>query len=91
MAQYIASYDLERVRLRNCHPLLYKLKSWGATRLLESVWVFESDLSASRIEDELLAACETGDAFVLFELKSGPIPREGYLGEHARHLTHIRR
>ncbi|MCK1718173.1 hypothetical protein [Bradyrhizobium sp. 141] len=69
MAHYLASYDLHRVRLRNRHAMLYKLQSWAATRVLESAWVFKSDLSVSQLREELLAASETGDAFVVFELK----------------------
>lgn len=69
MAHYLASYDLHRVRLRNRHAIVYKIQSWGATRVLESVWVFSSDLSVSQLREELLAASESGDAFVLFELQ----------------------
>ena len=73
MAQYVASYDLSRTRVRNCHPMLHKLESWGATRLLESLWVFNSDLSASQIRDELQAAADVNDAFAVLELKPGAI------------------
>ena len=71
MAHYIASYDLRRAR--NYHPMLHKLKSWGATRLLESLWVFNSNLSASQIRVELGASADADDAFVVIELKSGSL------------------
>ncbi|MGY3622559.1 SinR [Bradyrhizobium sp. USDA 10063] len=73
MAHYIASYDLHRLRVRNYHPMLRKLESWGATRLLDSLWVFNSNLSASQIRVELGAAADAGDAFVVIELKSGSL------------------
>ena len=53
--------------------MLHKLESWGATRLLESLWVFNSDLSASQIRDELQAAADVNDAFAVLELKPGAI------------------
>jgi len=73
MAHFIASYDLSRVRVRNYHPMLHKLQSWGATRLLESLWVFDSDLSASQIGDELRAAADADDAFAVIEVKPGSL------------------
>ena len=73
VAHFIASYDLSRVRVRNFHPILHKLKSWGATRLLDALWVFNSDLSVSQIQDELEAAADVGDAFVVLELKPGSL------------------
>lgn len=73
MAHYLAGYDLSRIRVRNTHPMLHKLQSWGATRLLESLWVFDSNLSASQIRDELREAADADDAFVVIELKSGSL------------------
>jgi hypothetical protein len=73
MAHYIASYDLSRARVRNFHPMLHKLQSWGATRLLESLWVFDSNLSVSQIRDELSDAADADDAFAVIELKSGSL------------------
>jgi len=69
MAHYIASYDLHLVR--NYHPVWTKLESWGATRLLESLWVFNSNLTAGQIRDELKAAGDNDDSFAVIELKSG--------------------
>ena len=51
--------------------MLHKLEGWGATRLLELLWVFNSDLSASQIRDELQAAADVNDAFAVLELKPG--------------------
>jgi hypothetical protein len=71
MAQYIASYDLHLVR--NYHPVWTKLEGWGATRLLESLWVFTSNLSVGQIRDELRAAGDNDDSFAVIELKAGSL------------------
>jgi hypothetical protein len=69
MALYIASYDLHRVR--NYHPIWTKLESWGATRLLESLWVFSSNLPVGKLRDELRDAGDSDDSVAIIELKTG--------------------
>jgi hypothetical protein len=69
MASYIASYDLHHIR--NYHPVWTKLEGWGATRILESLWVFNSGMTAGQIRDALRAAGDNDDSFVVIELKPG--------------------
>lgn len=68
MAHYIVSYDLHNQR--HYQPVWNKLESWGgATRLLESLWVVTTSLSAEAIRDSLHAAADNDDSFVAIELK----------------------
>ena len=71
MAQYIASYDLHNVR--NYHPIWTKLESWGATRLLESLLVFSSNMQIGQIRDELRMAGDNDDSVAVMELKPGSV------------------
>jgi hypothetical protein len=69
MAHYVVSYDLHHIR--NYHPVWIRLESWGATRLLESLWVLNSNLSAGQIRDELRVVGDNDDSFAVIELKTG--------------------
>lgn len=69
MAHYVVSYDLHHIR--NYQPVWTQLETWGATRLLESLWVFSSNLSAGQIRNELRVAGDNDDSFAVIELRSG--------------------
>jgi hypothetical protein len=55
VAHYIVSYDLHKERVYQ--PVWNKLEGWGATRLLESLWVLTSNLTASQIRDGIVRGC----------------------------------
>lgn len=80
MSLYIASYDLHKIR--NYHPVWTLLENWGATRLLESLWVFNSNLSAAQIRDQLRMVGDGDDSFAVIELKPG----SWWASEKARNL-----
>lgn len=69
MAHYIASYDLHNQR--NYQPVWNALENMGATRLLESLWVVTSNLSAGDIRDRLKNAADSDDSIAVIELKEG--------------------
>lgn len=69
MAHYIASYDLHNQR--HYQPVWDALETLGATRLLESLWVLSSNLSAQEVRDVILAAADSDDSVAVVELKSG--------------------
>lgn len=68
MGLYIASYDLHNQRT---HQSVWDtLGSWEAVRLLESVWLVKSALTASEIRDALQAAADSDDSVAVIELKA---------------------
>ena len=69
MAHYIVSYDLHNQR--HYQPVWDELEEMGATRLLESLWVLTSPLSASAIRDKLKNAADSDDSVAVVELKAG--------------------
>ena len=69
MGLYIASYDLHNQR--TYQPVWDKLGSWGAVRLLESLWLVKSALTASEIRDALQAVADSDDSVAVVELKAG--------------------
>jgi hypothetical protein len=69
MAHYIASYDLHNQR--HYQPVWNELESMGATRLLESLWVLTSALTASQIRDRIAKAADSDDSVAVIELKPG--------------------
>jgi hypothetical protein len=69
MAHYIVSYDLHNQR--HYQPVWSRLESWGATRLLESLWVVSTTLTATQIRDGIKAVCDTDDSVATVELKPG--------------------
>jgi len=69
MAFYVASYDLHNQR--HYQPVWAALESMGATRLLESLWVLTSNLTAAQIRDTLKQAADNDDSVAVVELKSG--------------------
>ena len=71
MAYYIISYDLHNQRAYQ--PVWRQLESWGATRLLESLWVLTSSASAASLRDGLLKVIDNDDSVAVLELKPGSL------------------
>lgn len=69
MAHYIVSYDLHNQR--TYEPVWAKLESWGATRLLESLWVVTSSKASGVLREELASAMDSDDSCAIVELKTG--------------------
>jgi hypothetical protein len=69
MAYYVASYDLHNQR--NYQPVWDALEKMRATRLLESLWVLTSGLTAEQIRDQIKNAADQDDSVAVIELKSG--------------------
>lgn len=69
MAFYIASYDLHNQR--HYQPVWDALTAMGGTRLLESLWVLSSNLTAAQVRDKLRAAADSDDSVAVVELKAG--------------------
>jgi len=62
----IISYDLKRVKN---YPRLYEcLGTWGAQRLLESLWVADLVGPCPTIRDVLKAHVDADDALVIIEI-----------------------
>lgn len=69
MAHYIVSYDLHNQR--HYEPVWNLLGQLGATRLLESLWVVTSGLTAVQLRDALDKVIDKDDSTAVVELKSG--------------------
>ena len=69
MAHFIISYDLHKQR--NYQPVWDLLESWGAVRLLESLWVVTLPNKASHIRDAVKDAADDDDSVAVVELKAG--------------------
>jgi CRISPR-associated endonuclease Cas2 len=69
MAHFIVSYDLHNQR--NYKPMWELLESWGATRLLESLWVVTLNNTTAEVRDALNQKIDNDDAIAVIELKSG--------------------
>jgi CRISPR associated protein Cas2 family len=78
MAHYIVSYDLHNQR--TYPPVWKKLEGWGATRLLESLWVLTTTLTAVQIKDGLKAIIDSDDSVAVIEIK----PASGWACTRAR-------
>lgn len=69
MAHFVISYDLHNQR--TYPPVWARLQSWGAVRLLESLWVVSSNDGAGDLRDSLLQVIDKDDSVVVVELKQG--------------------
>lgn len=69
MARYIVGYDLHHDR--NYQPIWDLLKGWGATRLVEALWVVTTNLSAKQIRQALYDATGQRDSVAVVELQPG--------------------
>jgi hypothetical protein len=69
MAHFIISYDLHNTR--TYAPVWEKLESWGAVRLLESLWVVSLENTAIEVRDALKGVIDDDDSTAVVELKRG--------------------
>ena len=69
MAHFMISYDLHNQR--TYEPVWKKLESWGAVRLLESLWVVTLNNTAIEVRDAVKAVTDSDDSIAVVELKSG--------------------
>jgi len=69
MAHFIISYDLRKQR--NYQPLWDTLASWGAVRLLESLWVVTMNATAAAVRDSLRTVIDSDDGVAVMEFRAG--------------------
>jgi hypothetical protein len=69
MGHLLVAYDLHSQR--TYPPVCEKLESWGAARLLESVWLVTVDITAAQARDALKAVVDAKDAVAVIELQAG--------------------
>ena len=63
----LLSYDL-RVPGRDYKPLYARLGEWSATRILESVWITNTQSNATALRDDLLKYIDANDGLAVVEL-----------------------
>jgi len=64
MTKYEVSYDLRKPG-RNYEPLYKRLADWKAVRVLQSVWIIETNSSASNIRDDLAKCIDANDGLLV--------------------------
>jgi hypothetical protein len=69
MAHFAVSYDLHNQRTYT--PVWNLLRSWGAVRLLESLWLVTLNSTAGQVRDALQRAADADDSVAVIELKTG--------------------
>ena len=69
MALFEVSYDLRKPG-RNYQSLYDRLAAWGAFRVLESVWIINSNSSAVAIRDDLLKQIDSGDGLLVTQISA---------------------
>ena len=69
MACFIVGYDLHHDR--DYKPIWDQLTGWGATRLVEALWVVRVNLDAGQIRQVLYDATGHRDSVAVVELKPG--------------------
>lgn len=69
MALFVISYDLHKQR--TYPPVWGLLESWGAVRLLESLWLLNTGASAAQVRDDLMRVVDSDDSIAVIELKHG--------------------
>ena len=69
MAHFVISYDLHKQR--TYETVWELLESWGAVRLLESLWVVSLNNTAGQVRDALNEAIDADDSTAVIELKAG--------------------
>lgn len=67
MAHFMISYDLHNQR--TYEPVWKKLGSWGAVRLLESMWLVTLNNTALEVRDALKAVIDADDSIAVIELE----------------------
>jgi CRISPR associated protein Cas2 family len=69
MTFFVISYDLHNARAYE--PIHRQLKSWGAVRMLESVWLANLNGNATQVRNILQNLGDSDDSFAVLELKQG--------------------
>ena len=69
MAHFTVSYDLHNQR--TYEPVWRLLESWGAVRLLESLWLVTLASTASQVRDALQRVVDSDDSVAVLELQVG--------------------
>jgi len=69
MACYIISYDQHRDK--DYTPIWTALRSWGAQRVLESLWLLENAAGPGEIREALRTQTKDEDSLVIIELNQG--------------------
>jgi CRISPR/Cas system-associated endoribonuclease Cas2 len=69
MALYIVSYDQHHDK--DYTPVWALLRSWGAKRILESVWLVQHNGDAGRLIGALRQQTKDEDSLIILELKAG--------------------
>ena len=69
MALFAISYDLHW--RRDYVPLWNALSSWGAVKVLESLWLLNINSNVAEIRDALLGLVDHDDSILVIELQPG--------------------
>jgi hypothetical protein len=69
MALYVGSYDQHRDK--DYTPIWNALRGWGAVRVLESLWLLESNAIPGALRDALQAITSQQDSLVVIQLQAG--------------------
>ena len=64
MPKFEVSYDLRKPG-RNYESLWKRLGDWGATRVLQSVWIIDRQTTAAQIRDDLAHHIDTNDGLLV--------------------------
>jgi hypothetical protein len=67
MSKLLISYDL-RVPGRNYQALYERLTSWGARRVLESVWILHANATEQVVRDDLRRFVDANDGVLVVGL-----------------------
>lgn len=69
MAHFLVSYDLHK--RREYQPLWRQLNTWGAKKILESLWGVDLTGTAQQVRDILVKLLDDDDSVVVIELPRG--------------------
>lgn len=69
MSQFLISYDLRKQR--NYQPLWDLLRASSAVKVLESVWLLNSNAGAGAIRDHLMTVIDKDDGVIVLPLEHG--------------------
>jgi hypothetical protein len=69
MYRYIISYDQHRDK--DYTPIWTLLRSWGAVRLLESVWLLASNYQPGQLREAIRLHTRNEESLVVIELQAG--------------------
>jgi hypothetical protein len=71
MTVYTVSYDLHRQR--DYHPIWASLQALSAKRLLESLWLVNSNSTAIQLRDHLQQSLDGDDSIVVIQVPAGSL------------------